>query len=282
MDPTLVYYGLKVPHNIDEPLNILAWKLSKNIVDPFLDNTSWKLWNSDVWYYKYSNYDKIHQPGKFDLSTEKFHDDNNEPRSEPNQSCMLTGSEEKDNSSIPKNSKEGFKICSQSEKVSIFGNKRDDLFYKTFGRDVRKFLQDDFTEFTRYRKENKGKDGAYFNECLYKYANYMNFHKDTSIPIENIICYLGSLINHREFKKAWPLDLLDMSYQVYNTFNLFTKERLYKLCWSEEFKLFFKYYKWNVNENNFFKRLTNHKTISENLDPYLYVYREFWRVCLNN
>ena len=256
--------------------------LNKETTESSLYSSPITLWISDDRYLKYTIYDKYRQPGKFDLFEEKIQEDAQTSMFELNQSLIVTNNQDKDDSSFQKAPKEGFKIWSQAEKKSsIFWNKRDDLFYKTFGRDVRKFLQDDFTEYTKYCKENKGKGGVYFYQCLVKYATYMNFHKNTNISIESIVCYLGSLINHREFKKAWPSEMLELSYDVYNTFNLFTKERLYKLWWSDEFKIFFLYYATYVNEDNYFLRLTNHKTISGNLDPYLYVYKEFCRVCLN-
>lgn len=175
---------------------------------------------------------------------------------------------------------EGFKLLTPDEKRRIFNNRRDDLFYKTFGRDVRKFLQDDFTDFTGYQKEAKGKDGAYFYKCLKEYAKHMRFSKGTSFTTEQIVCYLGSLINHREFKKACPKQFLQLSYKVYNTFNLFTKEKLYSLWQSDEFRVLFKYYVKSVNEDNNYSRLREHKTIGLNLAPYLFIYHEFCRVCL--
>lgn len=175
---------------------------------------------------------------------------------------------------------EGFKLLTPDEKRRIFNNRRDDLYYKTFGRDVRKFLQDDFTEFTGYQKEAKGKDGAYFYKCLRQYAKHMKFAKDANFTTEQIVCYLGSLINHREFKKACPKQFLQLSYKVYNTFNLFTKEKLYSLWQCDEFRVLFKYYMKFVNEDNNYCRLREHKTIGLNLAPYLFIYHEFCRVCL--
>ena len=220
------------------------------------------------------------QHGKSDLFYEKVYEIKNNHISETNHSWILTNDEEKDGSSSLKHLKDGFKVLTPNEKATIFDNKRDDLFYKTFGRDVRKYLQDDFTAFTKYQKDWKGKDGRYFYEWLVNYAEQKKFHYNTNVTLVNIVWYLGSLINHREFKKACPPEYIDLSYQVYNTFNLFTKERLFNLWWSDEFKLLFRYYVGDVSQESWFKRLKNHKTIGANLAPYLFVYNEFWRVCL--
>ena len=118
---------------------------------------------------------------------------------------------------------------SPQERKSIFQYKRDDLYYKTFGRNVRQFLQDDFIAGTGYKKDLKGTDGSYFYDKLLKYANKMQFHKNKEFGIDRVVCYFGSLINHREYKKACPKELLPLSKEVYNTFNMFTKEKLYTL-----------------------------------------------------
>ena len=64
--------------------------------------------------------------------------------------------------SIPEGMQLGFKLLSSEEKRGIFNNGRDDLFYKTFARDVRKFWQDSMIAYTGYKKENKGKKGIHF------------------------------------------------------------------------------------------------------------------------
>lgn len=82
---------------------------------------------------------------------------------------------------------EGFKLLTPEEKRRLFSNKRDDLYYKTFGRDVRKFLQDDFTDYTGYTKEDKGKNGAYFYKLLTKYAQHMRFAEGRNFDTEVIV-----------------------------------------------------------------------------------------------
>ena len=81
----------------------------------------------------------------------------------------------------------GFKVLTTSEKLSIFRNKRDDLFYKTFGRAVRKFLEDDFVKTTGYDKKFKGNDGKYYYEHLVLYAKIRNFHKFHSFGLERMV-----------------------------------------------------------------------------------------------
>ena len=83
--------------------------------------------------------------------------------------------------------REGFKVLTGTEKLTIFENKRDDLFYKTFGRTVRKFLQDDFIAMTGYDKELKGTDGSYYQKNLRKYAKVRNFHKDQPFDLDRMV-----------------------------------------------------------------------------------------------
>ncbi len=102
-----------------------------------------------------------------------------------------------------------------------------------------------------------------------------NYTKYMVLSKARVICFMGSLINHREFKKACPSHLLSLSYQIYNTFNMFTKEKLFNLCQTAEFKVLFLRYVSVVNESNNFERLRTHQTIGKNLAPYLFVYKEF-------
>ena len=261
-------------------INLIVDQLNKDTRDNTSFTAQLNLWNSDDCSQIDLKNNLFRQHGKSDLFAEKDYDCRLKQAYNKNNSLILANWMEKEESSLLKQQKEGFKVLTPVEKATIFDNKRDDLFYKTFGREVRKFLQDDFTNFTNYRKDSKGKDGKYFYECLVSYAERMNFHQNTDVTLGNIVWYLGSLINHREFKKAWPAEYADLSYQVYNTFNLFTKERLFNLWWSEEFKLLFRYYVQEVGQESRFNRLKNHKTIGANLAPYLFVYNEFWRVCL--
>lgn len=169
----------------------------------------------------------------------------------------------------------GFKLLSPEEKRGIFNNGRDDLFYKTFARDVRKFWQDSMIAFTGYKKEDKGRNGTHFYQCCRRFVSHIQLHKVYGLEKARVTCFIGSLINHREFKKACPNHLIDLSYQIYNTFNMFTKEKLFNLCQSDEFKVLFKRYVSVVNESNNFERLRTHQTIGKNLAPYLFVYKEF-------
>jgi len=153
---------------------------------------------------------------------------------------------------------QGFKLLTLGQRKTLFNDKRDDLYYKTFGRDVRKFLQDDFTDLTGYLKEKKDKRGRYFLRCLNGYAKHLmlifnkglvtsqgahttisptNFDSEPvvfgrseptfdSTECSKLVCFLGSLINHREYKKACPVSLAQLSRTIYNTFNQFTKEKV--------------------------------------------------------
>lgn len=187
---------------------------------------------------------------------------------------------------------DGFKLLTHQEKLRYFGGKRDDLFYKTFVRDVRKFWQDNVVEseenkgalitYRGYNKEMKGKGGLYFYNCLKSFEEIMQLSKGQDFSSERMVCYLGSLINHREFIKAWPKHLKRLSDNIHNVFSKFTKERLYKLWQTPEFKVLFKHYASWVNESNNFERLRTHKTIGSNLAPYMIIYKEFVRVWINN
>lgn len=67
-------------------------------------------------------------------------------------------------------------VCDDfDERKNAFKNKRDDLFYKTIGRDVRKYLQE---KFQKYLGENNirtcQKNGAFFKEMKGFYTNVVS------------------------------------------------------------------------------------------------------------
>ena len=108
-------------------------------------------------------------------------------------------------------SSDGFRLLSHQDKMNHFEGKRDDLFYKTFVRDVRKFWQDSMISYTGYKKEEKGLHGLHFYRCLTQFESHMQLSLGQKFSSEVMICYLGSLINQREFSKSCPKHLLKLS-----------------------------------------------------------------------
>jgi len=181
---------------------------------------------------------------------------------------------------------EGFRLLTYKEKSKLFGGKRDDLFYKTFVRDVRKFWEDRLIEqekvwIKHVIKNKRDKKGAQFYKSLQEYENYLQLSAGEDFTSEDMVWYLGSLINHREFIKACPKNLTKLSDEIHYVFTKFTKERLYKLCKTPQFRILFRKYAEWVNQENDYERLRTHKTIGANLAPYMVVYKEFVRVWLN-
>ncbi len=181
---------------------------------------------------------------------------------------------------------EGFRLLTYKEKANLFGGKRDDLFYKTFVRDVRKFWEDNFSQMematSSFSKEKKDKKGIQFYSLLQQYEESLQLSSEHELTSEEIVCYLGSLINHREFIKACPKHLKKLSDNIHYVFTKFTKERLYNLWKTPQFKVLFRGYVDWVNKSEDFERLRTHRTIGKNLAPYMIVYNEFVRVWITN
>jgi hypothetical protein len=88
------------------------------------------------------------------------------------------------------------------QKKIIFNNRRDDLYYKTLIRDVRKFFLTDFnmnTQFTNQAHPTGRKET--FRDSIIRYIT-----ERISVSIgncsgntEDLITCLGSLISHKQF-----------------------------------------------------------------------------------
>eukprot|EP00344_Euplotes_crassus_P010631 CAMPEP_0196999510 /NCGR_PEP_ID=MMETSP1380-20130617/4664_1 /TAXON_ID=5936 /ORGANISM="Euplotes crassus, Strain CT5" /LENGTH=258 /DNA_ID=CAMNT_0042416453 /DNA_START=185 /DNA_END=961 /DNA_ORIENTATION=- len=173
---------------------------------------------------------------------------------------------------------EGFRLLTYKEKSRLFGGKRDDLFYKTFVRDIRKFWEDGLVEYNTCSMDKKDKKGVQFYKLLQQYERSLGLSEGETFSSEEMVCYLGSLINHREFIKACPKKLKNLSDNIHYVFTKFTKERLYKLCKTPQFRILFKKYAEKVNKENDYERLKTHRTIGANLAPYMVIYKELIRV----
>lgn len=60
------------------------------------------------------------------------------------------------------------------QKKTIFRNWRDDLYFKTLIRDVRKFLIEDFNQFSGLKNKKQRYTSQSFVEALTSYANFIN------------------------------------------------------------------------------------------------------------
>ena len=89
------------------------------------------------------------------------------------------------------------------DRKEMFNNKRDDLFFKTMIRDIRKFLHNDFSEKSNIKKNKKTHQltwERFFSSLityLESFKSYIDFGPyDPSN--ETLVCVLGAFVSHKE------------------------------------------------------------------------------------
>lgn len=82
---------------------------------------------------------------------------------------------------------EGFRLLTYKEKAKLFGGKRDDLFYKTFVRDVRKFWEDALVEHNKYLKDKRDKNGSHFYHLLQEFERHLGLSVGQEFSSEEMV-----------------------------------------------------------------------------------------------
>ena len=109
-------------------------------------------------------------------------------------------------------SEEEVSHCNYTERKAAFGNKRDDLFYKTIGRDVRKFLQESF----QLKLGGKSLKHVLKNQTFYK--EVQDFFQaeivprmSSSVDSKKVLCCFATLVSYNGFMPYCDSHLSDIS-----------------------------------------------------------------------
>lgn len=167
------------------------------------------------------------------------------------------------------------------QKKTIFRNRRDDLYFKTLIRDVRKFLIEDFNHFSGLKNKKQRFTTQSFVESLTSYATFINQKLGYQFgDVTPLVQNLGPFINQKLISKAGPV-LSGRCDVIYNMLYNFTKEKL--SLFSEKnspLSLLFKYYclvSEDASGSN--NRIQKHKTMKQNQQAYYIVYSTLKDYC---
>jgi hypothetical protein len=169
--------------------------------------------------------------------------------------------------------------CNYTERKAAFGSKRDDLFYKTIGRDVRKFLQESF-------QSNLGgkslkhilKNQTFYKEVQDFFQAEIVPRMSSSIDSKKVLWCFATLISYNGFMPYCDFHLSDISLKIHDSLHNFTKVKLINLCKLPEFKEVFKYYASKVSDSQF-ARFKEHRTMKTNVDGYKYAFNDILKQC---
>lgn len=192
---------------------------------------------------------------------------------------------------------------SSIQRKQIFGNKRDDLYYKTICRDVRKFIQERFHTFLgELRINDVVRKGDFLKKINEFRAHVMGVDPHEDFDTLESQCCLATFISSYHFQRIWkknhggtePEDklrckhqkpyvskqeLCNFSLRIHNSLLRFTKTKLKSLCSIKGFREIIKFYGSEVIERENYKRLGQHKTMRGNLKGYKFALNDILRMC---
>ena len=164
-------------------------------------------------------------------------------------------------------------------KKAIFNNKRDDLFYKTLIRDVRKYFVDEFNDITSY-KSFQGSGSFRASVKLMLETKIVPVIGRYQHDQDSLITFMAALISHKQAKDDIAgSEHAESIHEVYEMLYNFTKERLHAQFKRNELPYLFLFYmKMNEAPNRYLVRIGIHKTMRKNPTAYTHVYNSLTQI----
>ena len=158
------------------------------------------------------------------------------------------------------------------KRKAAFGTKRDDLFYKTIGRDVRKYLQEQFQCGLGSKSLKEWlRNGTFLKEIKQFYKKEFNSKLSQDSSDDKLFCCISTLVSYQGFTPFLNNSNKEFSVKIHDSLHNFTKAKLINLCQLPEFKVVFKYYSSRVSGDNF-NRFSYHRTMKSNVKGYKFAY----------
>ena len=168
--------------------------------------------------------------------------------------------------------------CDAFEKrKAAFGTKRDDLFYKTIGRDVRKYLQEQFqcSLSGRNLKESL-RNGTFLKDAKQFFNKEFNSTTIKGLNLEKVFSCVATLISYQGYTPYCEQINCEFSLKIHDSLHNFTKAKLIDLWKLPEFKVVFKYYSKKISADGF-NRFLYHRTMKSNVKGYKYAFNDILR-----
>lgn len=160
------------------------------------------------------------------------------------------------------------------KRKAVFGTKRDDLFYKTIGRDVRKYLQDKFQSTLNGRNLKEWmRNGAFLKDIKQFFNEEIAPELPPSADIEKVFWCVATLVSYQGYLPFWTEMNAKFSLNIHDSLHNFTKVKLINLWRLPEFKVVFRYYAKRIAQDNF-SRFSYHRTMKSNVKGYKYAFSD--------
>lgn len=161
-----------------------------------------------------------------------------------------------------------------TERKAAFGDKRDDLFYKTIGRDVRKYLQEQFQVFLGEKTLKECiRNGTFLKEVKSFFQKQISTEVPLDVDSEKVLCCVATLISYQGYAPYCLEENKDFSLKIHDSLHNFTKVKLINMCKLREFQEVFKHYAKRISVNKF-ERFTSHRTMKTNVRGYKYAFSD--------
>jgi len=167
------------------------------------------------------------------------------------------------------------------ERKAAFGDKRDDLFYKTIGRDVRKYIQESFQSHLGEKNlKHVLKNQTFYREVQEFFKAEILPYLSSDSDVEKVLCCVATLVSYQGYSSYCDKDLSEISLKVHDSLHNFTKVKLINLCQLPEFKDVFRYYSKEIQNANF-SRFKSHRTMKTNVRGYKYAFNDILKHITN-
>ena len=165
------------------------------------------------------------------------------------------------------------------KRKAAFGTKRDDLFYKTIGRDVRKYLQEQFQCGLGSKSLKEWlRNGTFLKEIKQFFKKEFNSDLNQDSSNDKLFCCVATLVSYQGYSPFLNENNSSFALKIHDSLHNFTKAKLINLWTLPEFKQVFKYYSARINSDNF-NRFNYHRTMKSNVKGYKYAYCDILKQC---
>ena len=174
---------------------------------------------------------------------------------------------------------------SSLKRKQIFGGKRDDLYYKTICRDVRRFMQLQFQTYLGEQNISDFMKQKIFVEVVQGFLHsVVNSRTNKTTIDDEDIWVLATFVSACQFQKWCSKNSRDLSLKIHNSLFRFTKAKLRVLWKMSAFRNIYKFYYISVTSttnpgSSFYDYARRHKTMKSNFEGYKFALEDILRLC---
>jgi hypothetical protein len=116
------------------------------------------------------------------------------------------------------------------KRKAAFGTKRDDLFYKTIGRDVRKYLQEQFQcSLSGKNLKECLRNGTFLKEFKQFFQNEFSSDLSNDLNTSKLFCCVATLVSYQGYTPYCDEKNKEFSLKIHDSLHNFTKAKLIEM-----------------------------------------------------